>query len=59
MLIYKRQDGVTRAVRFFDVPMAADRLECLSPGESMLDLPLQRVAEMAEQLAVTSATAGV
>lgn len=59
VLIYKRQDGVTRAVRFFDVPMAADRLECLSPGESMLDLPLQRVAEMAEQLAVTSATAGV
>lgn len=59
VLIYKRQDGVTRAVRFFDVPMAADRLECLSPGESMLDLPLQRVAEMAEQLAVTSATSGV
>lgn len=48
LLIYKRPDGVSRAVRFFAVPIAAERLECLSPGESMLDLSLQRVAESAE-----------
>ena len=50
LLIYKRPDGVSRAVRLFDVPMAAERLECLSPGESMLDLSLTRVAEAAEQM---------
>jgi len=50
LLIYKRLDGVSRAIRLFDVPMAAERLECLSPGESMLDLSLARVAEAAEQM---------
>jgi len=54
LLIYKRPDGVSRAVRFFDVPMAAARLECLSPGESMLDLSLEHVAEVAEQMAEKS-----
>lgn len=54
LLIYKRPDGVSRAVRLFDVPMAAGRLECLSPGESMLDLSLTRVAEVAEQMAASS-----
>lgn len=50
LLIYKRPDGISRAIRLFDVPMAAERLECLSPGESMLDLSLTRVAEAAEQM---------
>ena len=54
LLIYKRPDGVSRAVRLFDVPMAAGRLECLSPGESMLALSLTRVAEVAEQMAASS-----
>lgn len=54
LLIYKRPDGVSRAVRLFDVPMAAERLECLSPGESMLDLSLTRVADAAEQMATSS-----
>ncbi|WP_447509029.1 AAA family ATPase [Aeromonas hydrophila] len=54
LLIYKRPDGVSRAIRLFDVPMAAERLECLSPGESMLDLSLTRVAEAAEQMVTPS-----
>ncbi|HCB0569861.1 TPA: ATP-binding protein [Klebsiella quasipneumoniae subsp. similipneumoniae] len=54
LLIYKRPDGVSQAVRFFDVPIASERLECLSPGESMLDLSLTRVAEMAEQMITSS-----
>lgn len=54
LLIYKRPDGVSRAIRLFDVPMAAERLECLSPGESMLDLSLARVAEAAELMAISS-----
>ena len=58
VLIYKRADGISRAVRFFDVRVAAERLECLSPGESMLDLSLQRVAEAAEQMRTTSANQG-
>ncbi|MBW3845326.1 AAA family ATPase [Aeromonas hydrophila] len=58
LLIYKRPDGVSRAIRLFDVPMAAERLECLSPGESMLDLSLTRVAEAAEQMAASSHEGG-
>ena len=58
VLIYKRPDGVSRAVRFFDVPIAAERLECLSPGESMLDLSLQRVAESAELMHSIAANMG-
>ncbi len=58
VLIYKRPDGVSRAVRFFDVRIAAERLECLSPGESMLDLSLQRVAESAERMHSTAANTG-
>lgn len=54
LLIYKRPDGVSRAVRLFAVPMAAQRLESLSPGESMLDLSLTRVAEAAEQMVTPS-----
>lgn len=54
VLIYKRPDGVSRAVRLFDVPMAEERLECLSPGESMLDLSLTRVAKAAEQMLTSS-----
>ncbi len=58
VLIYKRPDGVSRAVRFFDVRIAAERLECLSPGESMLDLSLQRVAESAELMHSAAANTG-
>ncbi len=54
LLIYKLPNGVSRAIRLFDVPMAAERLECLSPGESMLDLSLTRVAEAAEQMVTPS-----
>ncbi|TNH98307.1 AAA family ATPase [Aeromonas sobria] len=54
VLIYKRPDGLSRAVRFFDVPMVAGRLECLAPGESMLDVSLPKVAEAAEQMAALS-----
>ncbi|MCX0438200.1 AAA family ATPase [Aeromonas veronii] len=55
LLIYKRPDGISRAIRLFDVPMAAERLECLSPGETMLDLSLTRIAELAEQQSDTGA----
>ena len=54
LLIYKLPNGVSRAIRLFDVPMAEERLECLSPGESMLDLSLTRVAEAAEQMVTPS-----
>ena len=54
LLIYKLPNGVSRAIRLFEVPIAAERLECLSPGESMLDLSLTRVAEAAEQMVAPS-----
>ncbi|KTA80144.1 MULTISPECIES: AAA family ATPase [Aeromonas] len=55
LLIYKRPDGISRAIRLFDEPMAAERLECLAPGETMLDLSLTRIAELAEQQSDTGA----
>ena len=50
VLLYKRTDGQTRSARFFELPSAAQKLECLAPGDAMLDVFLQQMAEEAEQL---------
>ena len=47
-LIYKREDGRTQAVPFFEVPSAAEKLESLAPGDAMLDVYLQDIAKEAE-----------
>lgn len=49
VLLYKRANGHTRSVRFFDLPTAAHKLECLAPGDAMLDVYLQDMALEAEQ----------
>ena len=48
ILIYKSDDGQTHATRFFDVPSSAEKLECLAPGDAMLDLHLRDIAKEAE-----------
>lgn len=50
VLLYKRTDGQTRSARFFELPSAARKLECLAPGDAMLDVYLKQMAEEAEQL---------
>lgn len=47
-LIYKRDDGVTRAIKLFDVPMIKSKLDFLAPGEAVIDLPHAALAEEAE-----------
>lgn len=47
-LIYKNSHGYTHATRFFHVPSAAKKLASLAPGDAMLDLYLQEVAQEAE-----------
>lgn len=49
-LIYKRDDGVTRAVKLFDIPMIRDKLDFLAPGEAVIDLPHAALAEEAEAI---------
>lgn len=50
VLLYKTENGVTHATRFFDVPSVAKKLETLPPGAAMLDLYLQDVATEVEKL---------
>lgn len=48
MLIYKNKDGSTHATRFFDIPSAARKLKSLAPGDAMLDVYLENIAQEAE-----------
>lgn len=50
IFLYKRPDGITRAVRFFEIPSAAEKLKCLAAGDAMLDLFLSDMALEAEQM---------
>ncbi|WPO98616.1 AAA family ATPase [Pseudomonas sp. HR96] len=50
VFVYKRADGVTRAIRLFDVPSASRKLDSLSPGEAMIDIPQSVIAEEAEEI---------
>ena len=50
IFLYKRPDGITRAVRFFEIPSAAEKLRCLAAGDAMLDLFLADMALEAEQM---------
>jgi predicted ATPase len=53
IFLYKRPDGITRAVRFFEIPSAAEKLRCLAAGDAMLDLFLADMALEAEQMRQT------
>jgi ABC-type branched-subunit amino acid transport system ATPase component len=38
--VYKRRDGQTRAIRFFDIPSIAEKLTVMGPGEAFADTDL-------------------
>jgi predicted ATPase len=50
VFVYKRDDGVTRAIRLFDVPSASAKLDFLSPGEVMVDISQAVLAQEAEEI---------
>jgi len=50
VFVYKRDDGVTRAIRLFDVPSALQKLDFLSPGEVMIDISQAVIAQEAEDI---------
>lgn len=48
ILLYKKKNGQTAAIHLFSLPSALKKLECLAPGEAMVDLYLSDVAAEAE-----------
>ena len=55
-LVYKNNQGHTKAIKFFELDSANSKLEVLAPGEAMLDLYLLDVAEEAEKFRVDRLT---
>lgn len=45
ILLYKKQDGKTRSIRYFDVPENARKLKSLGPGEVFVDTDLTELVE--------------
>jgi len=45
ILIYKDGRGITRSIRFFDLPHMRERLEFLGPGEVLIDTDLMALIE--------------
>jgi len=43
MLLYKREDGRTRCIRFFDLPQPKEKLRSLGPGEVFADTRLAEI----------------
>lgn len=50
MLIVKGARGMTWATRFFEIPTVAAKLRGLAPGDAMLDVYLQQVADEAQEV---------
>lgn len=55
VFVYKRDDGVTRSIRLFDVPTASAKLDFLSPGEVMVDISQAAIALEAEEILLSRA----
>ena len=51
ILVYKQKNGMTNAKHLFEIPSAKEKLDELAPGEVMVDLYLDKVAEEAADLA--------
>jgi len=52
-LVYKNNQGHTKAIKFFELDSADSKLKVLAPGEAMLDLYLLDVAQEAEKFRVS------
>lgn len=44
-LLFRRANGSTGAVRFFEIPSVAERLESMGPGEAYLDVGLEPLSQ--------------
>lgn len=44
-LLFRRKDGSVGAVRFFDIPVVASKLELMGAGEAYLDVGLEHLSE--------------
>lgn len=49
VLVYRTDDGRSRAVRFFELPDPAKKLRLLGPGEVFVDTDLSVAAQVAEE----------
>jgi energy-coupling factor transporter ATP-binding protein EcfA2 len=50
ILLYRTPDGITRSVRYFDLPSARKKLDLLGPGEVFVDTDLATLTREAEAL---------
>jgi len=50
ILLYRTEKGITRSVRYFDLPSAKKKLDLLGPGEVFVDTDLAQLTLEAESL---------
>lgn len=50
ILLYRTPEGITRSVRYFDLPTARRKLDLLGPGEVFVDTDLATLTQEAEAL---------
>ena len=43
-LLYRKKNGTSGVIRFFDIPLVASRLESMGPGEAYLDVGLEKLS---------------
>lgn len=53
--LYKTQEGYTRAIRLFDIPSLAKKLEFMGPGEAFIDTNLNQLNQEIANLPVLGA----
>lgn len=53
--LYKTQEGYTRAIRLFDIPSLASKLEFMGPGEAFIDTDLTQLYQEIASLPVLGA----
>jgi len=50
ILVYKQKSGMTKATHLFEIPSVKVKLEELAPGEVMLDIYLEKIADEASAI---------
>lgn len=55
VLLYKTKEGYTRAIRLFDIPSMAKKLEFMGPGEAFIDTDLTKLYPEIESILASEA----
>lgn len=55
ILLYRTKKGITRSIRYFDLPSTQKKLELLGPGEVFIDTDFAELTQEAENLRGASA----